>query len=65
MWFWIIIIAVIIGAAIGFLGSNGDSEEAVQGGLAGGCMAANCLFRIFIAGLCLFIIISLFSWLFG
>lgn len=65
MWIWIIIIAVIIGAVIGFLGSNGDSEEAVQGGLAGGCMAANCLFRIFLIGVSLLIIISLFNWLFG
>lgn len=67
MWFTILIIAVIIGGAIGFLtskdGERGDG--AIGGALAGGMGCGYILFQIFIAGIVLFIIISLFGLLFG
>ena len=40
MWIWIIIIAVIIGAIIGFA-QSGEKEDAVDGAMAGGCLAAS------------------------
>lgn len=42
MWIWIIIIAVLIGAIIGFA-QNGEKEDAMGGAMAGGCLAASCL----------------------
>ena len=38
MWIWVIIIAIAIGAFIGYANS-GKSEDAVGGAMAGGCMA--------------------------
>ena len=63
MWIWIILGACIIGAIIGYVNSDGNDSgsEVVQGALAGGCMAANCLVRLAIAA----IIIIGILWLFG
>lgn len=44
MWIWIIIIAVILGAIIGFA-QSGEKEDAVGGAMAGGCLAVSCLGR--------------------
>ena len=61
MWFWIIVIAVIIGGILGFISSDGDSGEAAGGAMAGGCMAASCLVRLAITALGIIIVL----WLFG
>ena len=62
MWIWIIIGACVIGAIIGFFGSDDKSgADAAGGALAGGCMAASCLARLAIAAL----IILGTLWLFG
>jgi hypothetical protein len=63
MWIWIIIVACVIGAIVGILGSNGDDKatDAASGAMAGGCLAAGCLARIAIAA----IIILGVLWLFG
>ena len=63
MWLTILIIAIIIGAVIGFLGSN-DGERgsgALGGAIAGGIGCGHVLLQIFIFG----IIILAFIWLFG
>ena len=67
MWIWIIIAAIVIGAIIGFLGSdeNSGGEGAAQGAMAGGCMAVGCLARIAIAGLSILLILWIFDCLFG
>lgn len=64
MWIWIIIIAVIIGAIIGFA-QSGEKEDAVDGAMAGGCLAASCLMRLAIAALIIIGILWLFGVLFG
>lgn len=67
MWFTILIIAIIIGAVIGFLGSN-DGERgsgAVDGAIASGMGCGYLLLQIFLAGLVIFAIIWLFGALFG
>lgn len=63
MWLTVLIIAIIIGAAIGFFSSN-DGERgagALGGAIAGGVGCGHVLFQIFIYG----IIILAFIWLFG
>lgn len=55
MWIWIII-AVIIGATIGF-SQSGKGEDAVSGAMAGGCLAAGCLGRLAIAAIGIIIIL--------
>ena len=65
MWFWVIVIAVIVGAAIAYFGGEGKKEDAVEGAMAGGCMAGNCLFQILIAGISIMVILWLFGLLFG
>ena len=67
MWLTILIIAIIIGGAFGFLTSKDGErgEGAFSGALAGGMGCGYILFQIFIAGVVLFIIISLFGLLFG
>lgn len=67
MWIWILIGAIVIGAIIGFLNSDSGNakEDATQGALMGGCLAASCLVRIGIAALIIFAIIWLFGFLFG
>ena len=64
MWIWIIIIAVVIGAIIGFA-QSGEKEDAVSGAMAGGCLAVGCLGRIAIAALVIIGILWLASALFG
>lgn len=64
MWIWIIIIAIIIGAVVGYLNS-GKSEEAAEGAIAGGCLAAGCIMRIAITALGILVILWLFGLLFG
>ncbi|WP_300814033.1 hypothetical protein [uncultured Bacteroides sp.] len=64
MWIWIIIIAVIVGAIIGF-SNSGKTEDAVDGAMAGGCLAAGCIMRIAILVLSLLFVLWLFSLLFG
>ena len=48
MWIWIIIIAVVIGAILGYLGSDGkdSGSNAAQGAMAGGCMAGGCIMHV-------------------
>lgn len=64
MWIWIIIIAVIIGAIIGFA-QNGEKEDAMGGAMAGGCLAASCLGRLAIAAISIIVILWLFGLIFG
>ncbi len=64
MWIWIILIAVAIGAFLGYA-ENGKSEDAVGGAMAGGCMAAGCIMRIAIAALGILFVLWLFGALFG
>lgn len=64
MWIWILIIAIVIGAIFGFA-SSGKGEDAAAGAMAGGCMAASCLGRIFFAGIIILLILWLFSVLLG
>ena len=64
MWIWVIIIAVIVGAAIGYFNS-GKSEDAASGALAGGCLAAGCLVRLAVAALGILLVLWLFGVLFG
>lgn len=67
MWFWIIVIACIIGAIIGFFGSDGDNagEGAAGGCLTGGCMAASCLGRLALTALSILLVLWLFGVIFG
>lgn len=63
MWIWVIIIAIIIGAIWGALNSN-DGERgagAFSGAIMGGMGCGFILFRIFLWGLG----IMLLLWLFG
>ncbi len=64
MWIWVILIAVAIGAIVGFA-QDGKSEDAVGGAMAGGCMAAGCLMRLAMAALGIIVILWLFSLMFG
>lgn len=64
MWIWIIIIAVVIGAVVGYFNS-GKSEDAAGGAMAGGCLAAGCLARIALAALGIILVLWLFNVLFG
>lgn len=68
MWIWIIIIAVVIGAAVGYFNSGkseGAAEGAAGGAMAGGCLAASCLARIALAALGIILVLWLFNVLFG
>lgn len=64
MWFWIIVIAVIIGAIIGTCCSGKDENGALNGAMAGGCLAVSYLGRLFVFGACPFILIWLFQVIF-
>lgn len=64
MWIWVIVIAVAIGAFIGYA-QEGKSEDAIGGAMAGGCMAAGCLIRLSLAALSILLILWLFSVMFG
>lgn len=63
MWFWIIVIAIVIGGIIGFI-QSGKGEDAAQGALAGGCLAASCLGRLALAALGIILILWLASVIF-
>lgn len=65
MWFWIIVIAVIVGAIWGWLSSDGKSDGAVNGGCMGGMAAMGCLFRLAMAAIGIIIILWLFEAIFG
>lgn len=65
MWIWIIIIAVIIGAAIAYFNGDGKKEDALAGGMAGGCMAGNCLLQLAIAAISIIAVLWLFNIIFG
>lgn len=65
MWFWIIIIAIVIGAIIGFINDDENGSGAAEGAMAGGCMAAGCIGRIAIAAIAILAILWLFGALFG
>ena len=64
MWIWIIIIAVVIGAIIGFA-QSGEKEDAMGGAMASGCFAIGCLGRLAIAAITIIVILWLFGLLFG
>lgn len=67
MWLTVLIIAIVIGAAIGFFSSK-DGERgsgAVGGAIAGGVGCAQILFQIFLAGIGILLVIWLFRMLFG
>lgn len=51
--FKIIIIACIIGAAIGFLTNKNPLSGAMNGAMKGGCFAVGCIWRVLI-GILLF-----------
>ncbi len=63
MWIWIIIIAVVIGALVGFF-NRGNIGDALGGAMAGGCLATGCLIRIAIAAIGILFILWLFKVLF-
>ena len=65
MWFWIIIIAVIVGGLIAYLSGDGNAEDALSGAMAGGCLAGNCLARLAIAAISILLILWLFNVIFG
>lgn len=67
MWLTILIVVIIIGAVLGFLGSKDGErgEGAVSGAIASGFGCGYILFQLFLAGLGILIIIWLFGWLFG
>ncbi len=64
MWIWVIIIAIVIGAIIAYIFS-GKKEEAIQGGLFGGCLATSCIIQILIAVVSIMVVFWLFHFLFG
>ncbi len=67
MWLTVLIIAIVIGAVVGFLSSD-DGERgsgAMGGAIVGGIGCAQILIRIFIFGLIIFAFIWLFGALFG
>ena len=51
MWFWIIVIAAIIGAIIGYINENGKEGSAAAGGCMGAMFAGNCLFQLAITAI--------------
>lgn len=65
MWFWIIIIAVIIGGAIAYFSGDGNVDDLFAGGMAGGCLAGDCLVRLAIAAISIMAILWLFDVIFG
>lgn len=65
MWIWIIIIACIIGALIGAANGENKSEDAVTGAMAGGCIAAGCLWRIALTAIGILLVLWIFCALFG
>ncbi len=66
MWFTILIIAIIIGAIIGFISSEDDEKGSgcMAGAFTGGMGCGYLLLQIFLAGLFILGIIWLFGVLF-
>lgn len=64
MWIVLIIIAIVIGAIIGYA-NKGDSGEAVSGAIAGGMGCGYVLLNIFLFGIGIAFMLWLFSALFG
>lgn len=67
MWLTILVIAIVIGAIIGFINSS-DGERgsgALGGAVAGGMGCGYILFQLFLAGLGILFIVWLFGALFG
>lgn len=60
----IIIIAALIGGAIGFF-SSGKGEDAAAGAMGGAMFAGSCLFQLLIYGIVIFLAIWVFSLVFG
>lgn len=67
MWIWVIIIAIIIGAIWGALSSDEGERGtgAFSGAVMGGMGCGFILFRIFLWGLGIMLLIWLFGSLFG
>ncbi|MBE6307094.1 MAG: hypothetical protein E7084_05505 [Bacteroidales bacterium] len=65
MWFWIIVIAAIIGAIIGYINDNGKEGGAAAGGCMGAMFAGNCLFQLAITAISIIAVIWLFGAIFG
>ena len=67
MWIWVIIIAIIIGAIWGVLSSDEGERGtgAFSGAVMGGMGCGFILFRIFLWGLGIMLLIWLFGSLFG
>ena len=65
MWFWIIVIAAIIGALWGYFGGNGDEGSAAAGGCMGALFAGNCLLQLAITAISIIAVIWLFGVIFG
>ncbi|MGL5958251.1 MAG: hypothetical protein ACRCZY_02120 [Phocaeicola sp.] len=64
MWFTMLLIAIAIGAFLGYA-SNGSSSDAAAGGCMGAVGCLNVLFYIATTVFSLWLIFSLFVWLFG
>lgn len=62
MWIWIIIGGCILGAILGAISSDNNAAE---GAIAGGCMAADCLLRLLVAALSIFFVIWIFNLIFS
>ncbi|MBQ9884047.1 MAG: hypothetical protein IJM43_06285 [Bacteroidaceae bacterium] len=67
MWFTLLIIAIIIGAIVGFFSSKDGErgEGAIGGAVAGGMGCGYILIRIFIFGIIILGALWLFGALFG
>ena len=67
MWFWLIVIAVVVGAIWGAISSDKGEEKAgaFSGAVAGGMGCGYILFQILIWGLGIMIMLWLFGAIFG
>ncbi len=65
MWFWIIVIAAIIGAVISYITENGKEGSAAAGGCMGALFAGNCLLQLAITAISIIAVIWLFGVIFG
>ena len=62
MWLVIILVFVVIGAIWGASSTDGDAGS---GAMLGGCLAAGCLARLFMAGAVILVTLWLFGAIFG
>lgn len=67
MWFWLIVIAIIGGAFIGWINSDKgeEKENAIGGAIAGGMGCGYILLQIFLWGIGILFMLWLFGALFG